>query len=368
MKYITSKSIKTLENNITGYKQQNNREMYMTHTSKFIRLSVKTIILVLGMTLVACGGGGGGGTTYPSVQYTGATNQATIDSSNVSDFPITMLEGSTRSDSVNTLSVISTNETVTNKSQRSTLVMSGTNLIKDVIVSTLSSKSTGASVAGVTESLPGNCPSPGSATLTVDYTNTTFNGSITFNNFCIGTQTDSASVHGKISYSGTFHLNATSKPLFDTLIMEMVYMKVSTKTAGVIHSEEFSGKFTASQFDGSIDNNVTNMTFSSTFVADGQTFKVENLSFDTSGITTLDISGRFYHPTHGYIDVITTKVFTRVIGNPTKYCDGSLQISGNGGVVDFIANTDCSQYSVTFTATGNNTGTPDYDSGLVAWP
>lgn len=339
----------------------------MSHLNKFNRLSTKALLFSMGLTLVACGGGGGGGgTTYPSIQYSGTTTAATVTENNASDFPITMLEGSTRSDSANTISVVSNNTTT--KAQRSTLLMSGTGIIKNVIQTTLSSKSTGASVTGITAPpVSGTCPSPGTATYTVDYSDVAFNGDVTFNNFCIGTQSDSVTVHGKTTFSGTYHLNGPDA-LFDTLVMEMVYMKISTKTADVVYTEEFSGSFRAVQFDGSIDNNVTNMTFSTSFVADGQSYKVENLSFDTTGGTTLNLSGRFYHPAHGYVDATTTRSFVRVFGNPTKYCDGILLLSADGGTVEFTANIDCSQYNVTFTATGNVSGTPDYDSGMVVWP
>ena len=263
---------------------------------------------------------------------------------------------------------MSSTETSTSeaKAQRSTVVISSTNLIKNTILSTISNKSNNVIISAATASINGTCPNPGSATFTDNSGNNVINGSITFNNFCVGTDTDSVTVFGQITYSGTYSLDGSSNVIFNTLSMNMVYLKVTTKGPGITgeYSEEFSGTFTANSFD--LNNDVTSISFSAIFDVGGESYKVENLKFDTSG-GQLDISGRFYHPVHGYVDVTTTAPFTKIFG-AEQYCDGSLQITGDGGTVDFTANADCSEYSVTFTATGNNTGTPDYDSGLVAWP
>ena len=341
----------------------------MSRTNKTIRLSAKAFLLSMGLTLAACGGGGGGGgTTYPSIQYSGTTTAATVTQDNAADFPITMLEGSTRSDSANTLSIISDNIS-TQSVQRSTLLKSGTNIIKDSILSALSSNTTtSASVAGITESLTGTCPTSGTFTATINSSNGSFSGTLIFNHFCIGTATDSGTVHGKITFTGTYHLDVSDNPIYDTLSINMEYVKFSLKSPSLVYDEEFSGNFVITQFDGSIENNVLNVTFSSNFKSEGETFRVENLTFDTSGITTLNLSGRFYHPVHGYIEATTTEPFDIIFGNPTKYCSGTLLLTGDGGTVEFTANADCSQYSVTFTATGNVSGIPDYDSGMVVWP
>lgn len=351
----------------------------MHYFTNSIRFSAKSILLSLGLiTLVACGGGGGGG--YPAVSYQGNNNQATVSETNANDFPITMLEGSTRIESVNTADsigsdnppstsgIISSSETSTSnaKAQRSTVIFSSTNIIKNSILSTLSNKSDNASIAAAAAfTMNGTCANPGTSTWTDNSANNTASGDITFNNFCVGDDTESVTVHGKITYSGSYFLDGSSNVVLNTLSMNMIYLKVTTTGPGItgIYSEEFSGTFTANSFD--LNNDVTSISFSAVFDVGGETYKVENLTFDNTG-GQLNLSGRFYHPVHGYVEATTTTPFTQIFGTE-KYCGGSLQITGNGGTIDFTDSSpgsDCSTYDICFTPTG---GAQTCNTN-VAWP
>lgn len=339
----------------------------MSHTNKSIRLSAKIILLSFGLTLAACGGGGGGGTTYPSIQYSGDTDQATVDSTNAEDFPVTMLEGSTASAESNPYAAVidsSSNQSSQHAAMLDIFVKQATNNILAKMSSTESNI-----VSAVTQTQPGTCLSnPGSLTITDNSTTTNINASITYDNFCVGnfdgTSGLNLTLHGKTSLVG--NLLSADPLVIDSFNMSIEYLKMTVVTVDGTVSEEFSG-FIAVTFDGSTSNNVTGMNVSTNFQANGVTYKVENLFTNKSG-TTLYLSGRFYHPAHGYVDVTTTEPFDLYSTNPDKYCSGTMELTGNGGVIEFTANTGCTQYNVTFTATGNVSGTPDYDSGTVAWP
>lgn len=337
----------------------------MSHTNKFIQLSAKVFFLSVGLTLVACGGSGGG-SAYPNIQYTGATNQATVDETNAADFPVTMLEGSTSSSSTNPYAA-AIDGNATQSAQHTAMLNILAKQLKNNIADQ-QNNSSGNQVSAFTETVPGTCPTnPGSLTFTDNSTATNLNGSFTYNNLCegdLGTSGVEITLHGKMNYSGTYFLDIFDNPIFDSMTITIEYLKLTVTTNTETFSEEFSGSM-AMTFDGSIANNITGLTVTSNFQANGLTYKIENLAIDTSG-GILNISGRFYHPTHGYVDVTTTRDFILFDTNPDKYCDGELQLEGNGGVVDFTASPDCSQYSVTFTPTGS--GTPTYDSGMVAWP
>ena len=342
-------------------------------TNNTIRHSAKYFLLSLGLTLVACGGGGGG-SSYPSIQYTGETNQATVDETNAADFPVTMLEGSTGSSSTSSFVIGSSTTNPDNTAPQSAQHTAMLNIVAEQIknnVINLQNNSDSNIVSAVTNTGYGTCPeNPGSLSVTNNSTQTNLNASFTFNNFCIGdiniSYGSETVLNGKINVTGLYD---SSTGIIFNMTMSVEYLKLTvrtdTGTAIETFSEEFSGAMTAT-FDGSPSNIIVSMTLTTNFQANGLTYKVQDLVVDTS--SGLAISGRFYHPTHGFVDVTTTKNFSLYSTNPDKYCGGSLRITGNGGVVEFTANVDCTQYSVTFTATGNTSGTPDYEPGFVAWP
>ena len=164
-----------------------------------------------------------------------------------------------------------------------------------------------------------------------------------------------------MNISGNF--TTTPSTIINSITVAIEYMKMTVRTASETFSEEFSGSI-AITFDGTAAHIITSMTVSTNFQANGLTYRVENLAISTS--SGLDISGRFYHPVHGYVDVTTTSNFTLVSSNPDKYCGGTLQLTGSAGdVIDFTDTSgDCTTYQVCVTPNG---GSPSCQSGLV-WP
>ena len=164
-----------------------------------------------------------------------------------------------------------------------------------------------------------------------------------------------------MNYSGSLFLSGND-PIFQSMTISIEYLKLTVRTDTEAFSEEFSGSMTLT-FDGTISNNIAGLTVTTNFQASGLTYKIENLVIDTS--SGLNISGRFYHPTHGYVDVTTTTNFTLVSTNPDKYCGGTLQLTGSGGdAIDFTADNSCSTYTVCVTPNG---GLQTCQTGL-AWP
>jgi hypothetical protein len=350
----------------------------MSHTNKSIRLSAKLIILSFGLMLAACGGGGGGGdTTYPSIQYSGNTNKATVDSSNAEDFPVTFLEGSAGASEANPYSV-ATDPDVSKDVQHIAVVNIVTEQIKNNIINNLNL--TNSSIAsGVTQTYTGTCPAnPGSYTDNYVVTSTGFSGTSTFNYYCVGDSTFSLTMYGKINYNATYVTPVTTPVLLKTFSFDVEYLKLTLNTGTESFSEEFSGSV-AVTYDGSgnLPSNITNMTISTTFKASGLTYKIVDLQIDTA--SGLAISGTFYHPVHGYVDVSTPagSEFTLVYGDPDKYCGGVLEMVGNdsatvgtagatNATIEFEADSTCSNYKICVRASTDSSclGT----APLVAWP
>ena len=340
----------------------------MSCTNKFIRLSAKTLLLSIGLTLVACGGGGDPtnvGDSSPNltgIVYTGAITQATITDANASDFPVVMLEGSSSSSNANPFGAVIDSNT-TQSAQHTAMLNILVEQIKNDILNQ-QQNSDNSLVSAASLSTPGTCPkNPGSTTITDNSTSTNLSGSFTYDNYCVGDIAfgNEIVLHGRINYSGSLFLSGND-PIFQSMTISIEYLKMTVRTSTETFSEEFSGSMTLT-FDGTISNGITGLTVTTNFQANSLTYKIENLVIDTS--SGLNISGRFYHPTHGYVDVTTTTNFNLVFGsNPEKYCGGSLQLTGSGGVIGFTADNSCTTYTVCVTPNG---GLQTCQTGL-AWP
>lgn len=350
----------------------------MSRTNQTIRLLAKTFLFSIGLTLVACGGGDDP-TTYPSITYTGATGAAVVTEANAADFPVAMLEGSTDSASIPVAAAIDGDAHTEQSAQHTAMLNILTEQVKnDIIKYQDDTNNNVVSAASITEL--GNCsPNPGSVTIIDNSTPPNLNGSFTYNNLCIDSGFGLEFVmHGKINYNGIYALVAvtvtdpvtgtstsTNEPVFESLTISIEYLKLTVRTNTESFSEEFSGSISVT-YDGTLDNTVTSMTITTNFQANGLTYKIENLEVITTS-TSMSIRGRFYHPTYGYVDVITTEPFDLVIGsNPEKYCTGTMQLSGDGGVIDFTANTNCDTYDICFTAAA--AGSTPSCKPAVTWP
>ena len=343
----------------------------MSQSNKFIRLTAKLIILSFGLTLAACGGGGGGGgSVYPSISYTGSTSEATVTEDNADDFPVTILEGGTSSAEANPYGAV-LDENISSDAQHTAMLSILAEQVKNTISERINSADSNI-VSAATQTISGTCTSPGSMTITDNSTQTNLSGSFTYDNFCVG---DLSSYgfelvqHGKINYSGTYTIDtATNLPIFNSMTISIEYLKLTVRTGTSTNTETFTEEFSGSMtmtFDGTTFNVVTDMTVSTNFEANGLTYKVENLVIDTT--SGLDISGTFYHPLYGHVDVTTTSTFTDIssFSEPAKYCGGSLNIVGAGGSIDFTADASCSTYDICYTPTSGTI--PPCTTG-IAWP
>lgn len=343
----------------------------MSQSNKVIQLTAKSFLLSLGLTLVACGGGGGdASSTYPSISYSGNTSEATVTVDNADEFPVTFLEGSASASEANPIS-IATDENTSQDAQHIAMLNIVTEQIKNNIMLSHTNNSSDNIASGVTQTYYGTCPTnPGSYTDDYNATITGFTGTSTFDYFCVGDSTFNLTMYGKVSYSATY--NTTTPGVFDTFSFNFEYLKLTINTNTESFSEEFSGAIAVTyDGDGNLPSNVTNMTVSTTFKANGLTYKIVDLQIDTA--SGLAINGTFYHPDHGYVDISTPagNEFTLIYGDPDKYCGGILEMVGTDGAansttIEFEADNFCSQYRVCVRPTSD----PSCLAGatFVDWP
>lgn len=326
-------------------------------------VSLLTIIAV--MLLGACGGGGDGTTGYPSITYTGSTTAAVIDQSNAADFPFVVLENS--GDAGNLPIAASVDAQTVENLPDAENIKKAADLITNLVKNNFDNNAQ--QVTGATTRQAGSCG--GTLAYTENTSNTSFNGSLVFDHYCEGglnTYGYEFHLHGKITFSGTYHL-VNNSPVFDSLNFDIQYLKTTFNDGVTSASEEFSGSITVTSFDAV--NNPLEFNITINFEYEGKVFKIVNLQVDDVAGT---ISARLYHPDHGYVDIITTSPFTYMINDPyddtdDQYCSGSLQItgedlSGNTAIIDFT-DYSCTTYDICITidpnpqvcSTGNNWGT-----------
>lgn len=296
--------------------------------------------------LTACGGGGGGGgsTSYPNLTYTGSTSAAVIDQTNADDFPFVVLESSSSTEDIPFAVDIKADSSDSIPDAKTIKKASG--FISNIIKNNFDNNDQ--QVTGVATSQTGSCG--GKYTYSENVTETSFSGSMTFSNFCEGGLSAYGyefTMHGKMTFSGSYHLDAAQTPVFDSLNITIQYLKFTYNDGTTTHAEEFSGSITVTSFDAT--NAPVDFTLSVNYEYGNKIYKIENFTVDEAMGT---ISATFYHPDHGYVDITTTDPFTYDYANE-QFCSGSLRITGSDGaggaaVVDFT-DYSCTTYDVCVT-------------------
>ena len=319
----------------------------MSHIQNILQATTKAFLLSAGLTitLISCGGGGGGGSTPATIQYTGEESPADVDDSNTQTFTAAIIDGGqdSQENSGNfTLFGISSSNSTSKNKQHSMLA----NLVQQVKTN-IENKDIGNSnlLSGITEIIEGNClGNEGSFTSTFDQTANEINASITYNNYCEEFFGVTTTTNGSLTASVVF--SDSSLATITSFSMNTPRLSITVVDSNIpeTYTNEFSGTasvtFTA---NGDIDS----MMISMNFVEDGKTYKLENLSYATSGVD-ISISGTIFHPDHGYVSFATTEPF--ILYND-ELCDGTLAVTGVNSNFTITADATCSSF--TYTGTNN---------------
>lgn len=288
--------------------------------------------------LVACGGGGGGG-GGSTVSYTGSTSQATVDGANAAALAGGAFVSGDAGASAN---VLGTSEVASQPaSQRSIMVAS----VLRSAVSKIDLKSAPSAAIGAIQqesnTVSGPCGGAFSYTISVDDVTGAFNGTLTFNSYC---ETPGESISGQVSFSGIIDLMT---PSFTSLQFTASYLALTDngKSFAIAGTVAFS-------FSGATATVTENFAIKD---ASERVYQVQNLVItltDTGSQTQETLSGRFYHPDHGYVDVVTTVTFVVPSGfaYPTS---GSLTINGASGTKAVLTALADGTYTLDIDTDGN---------------
>jgi hypothetical protein len=306
--------------------------------------------------LAACGGGGGGGGGVESIAYTGITNQASITSLNAEELATeAYLGGDAGSQMGGMFGVVGSGSQAPAPRHLA---------FAEMLADTVQGLDVTAPAAGVTQSGSQPCPTSGniSYTMTVNETTGAFSGTFSYNNCTEGSQT----MNGSVTFSGDIDTNG------EFTGMNMTFNAVTVSDGG--NSISFGGTMSMSNM---LSNPVT-MTMNMRIRENG-TGEIIWINNYTADVLTgsdvngmyeeITISGRFYDPVHGYVDLntITPLRVYEIYEYPSQ---GELRFDGLGGTyarlevpsAPQIPPTQCQVFADT---TGDTT--EDFDSGPIDW-
>lgn len=303
-----------------------------------------TSLIFIAFVLAACSGGGGGGSDSSSaVNYTGATSQAVVTNSNGDDLSAGAALGVGTGSSTSLVGT-ATSEVNPPAKLRS---LSASMAIKKALGRMDYATDGGNQLAGAMVSdsdiLWGTCGGSASYSVTADDVTGDFNGTINFSGYC----DDGDTLTGGADFSGNIDINTLA---FNSINLSTSSLTITSggDTFAVAGSFSFTSVMAGSE--------TLLMTLNIRDAA-GTVYRIENLqcaitydspTFGTDRIRI--VSGRYFHPVYGYVDVITTSDF--LINSDYPYA-GVLLVTGSGGSkAELTANSDAQTFSVMVDADG----------------
>ncbi len=266
---------------------------------------------------VSCGGGGVGGGEAISLNYTGLTTAAVITEANKEELVENALLAADAG-SLNPLGVVSSSSTPSRQSALLPgLVITVNRLGSKLDLSTSAVPTvsvTGAMNSLNNETVNGECGGSMTMSGTMDDVSGDFSLNVNFNNMndCSGVLNGQASMSGKVDLTGTGSFKMTFSRLSyrdgtDSMTMNG-YIQIDMNASGAATS--------TMQMDYR-DNNA-NKVYRVNYTV--------NFSYDGMN-AIMTMTGRFYHPDYGYIDINTPVAFH----GPTDDFPSSGQIVVTGG-------------------------------------
>jgi hypothetical protein len=321
------------------------------------RKSITFLLFLMSLALgfTACGGGGGGGVSGGGVTYTGLTTQATIDSTNSRD----LAAGAYMGGAVGTLGGVGTvQKQVVDRPNYLDLALAIEGAIPQIDVHAPPGIVEAGAIVQESGTIAGNCG--GNAQYAIQYNNATgdFSGTLSFASYC----SQGVTISGGASFSGKVDVN-TGNFLSFTLSFN--------NTTGTSGSESLTMK-------GSITYNfqVSPITVTMTMLLlDNTTKKVVwinpyNMTISKgSNYVDFQVSGKYYHPDYGYVNISTPTAF-RIYSGSTWPSQGILILDGKTGIGGGSTRarlTVISSNAYRVEADTNGDGTYEWNSGSLSW-
>jgi hypothetical protein len=202
------------------------------------------------------------------------------------------------------------------------------------------------------DTIIGDCGGSASYTVKVNDVTGAFTGSMTFNGYC----SENTTISGTTGFSGQVDIN-TGDFLNFNLAINMVSLTSGSQSYTIDGdlSIDVSGPSSTASLEMMMQDN------------SGEVFWVNNYALIISeGVDFVDVSatGRFYHPTYGYVDLSTINPL-RTYNNNEWSSSGELQVVGGEGTKARLIAID--ENTCRIIADTNGDANYDYDSGQMSW-
>ncbi len=307
---------------------------------------MKRITLVLIFFLASCGGGGGSSGSNgqtSTITYSGPTSQTTIDSTNAKTLATDSYDGGSLGGGF-----VSKPGNEENQSSLYSLLYYFVNEIEQSINLDIRNKPFGKTVT-VSDTVIGSCGGTLTYSLTGDDTTGSLSGTFTASNYCSLGITRNGSLTVSASYN-----SSTGQISSITFTLDNYSISSPAK------SYTITGTLTLASKTLTINITLKNNTTS-------KTGKIENLFYTvTSGVlySDISISGRIYHPDHGYIDITTQTTF-RIYSGSSYPSSGVLVITGANNKSAKLTVISSTQYNISADLDGD--GNYETNIGTYSW-
>ena len=275
----------------------------------------KMLLIPAVLTMLAGCGGGGGASTPTDVSYSGLTTQATVSSSNAKALSAEAYSGNQLASELSGIGKMA----VDSDGQLS-LVQETAAALETSIAAVVTSPKSSAKAVFATVSAQNTIPGfsgSGSYSVTIDQNTGVFSGTLSLSQN--KDSSTSAAITGTLDFSGTYNITSDS---FTS--MDMIFHNLSAIKGAASYT--MSGSVTSSTSGAT--KNVTISIILADNVS-GRSYWLKDYTLTLTG-STLSVSGKYYHPAHGFviISTITPLTVSAIDGTPTA---GQLLFSGNNG-------------------------------------
>jgi len=299
---------------------------------------VRLPIFFLLFSLISCGGGSGGGSNEVNLlPYTGLTKPAVLDSANV----VKMTEMATYG--------------ISDVSGYPPDISGGSLARKVFLAARVPLKSVSKTVKYAdSRSEIGNCGGQMNISITGNEATGAFSATIVALGFC----EDGETMDGSMNLSGQFANDMSLSSMAINFALVTITNAVDDVTISGTISETFTGMTTRTTLGMNLRENKS-----------GKVYRLENYvitSSDDSQVLTENMTGRFYHPDYGYVDVATTTPFS-FVSNDNFPFSGQAVCTGASGTQSRFSALSSAAYLITgnFDGVGNF---DDFTTGVVHYP
>ena len=295
---------------------------------------ILSAIGILGM--VACGGGGGGGGSTAiapaGLTYAGVNSPAIIDSNNAAELASDAFLGGETGTSLGIFTSVSGPQPT---AVREIKLYEAVQVFNDALykIDFNDHRMDALAVQSAQETLYGDCGGSATYTMNLDDANGAFTGSMNFNFYC----NQNTTISGAVGFSGQLDMS-TQEP--DSFSFSISMVSMTSNNQSYVMDGDVSFDVTGVAAQALIDLLMKD--------AANEVFWVNGYSLSITDEGTHEeiiMSGRFHHPTHGYVDLSTSETSPIIIYSGDEWpSEGVLYIVGGSGSkaqLTAINNTTC---------------------------